>query len=250
MATSKILFLDIETRPAVAYVWRMYDENISPDQLIDAGGTICVGAKWLHERKTMFFSDWKDGHEEMLKKVHELMSEADAIVTYNGDKFDLPKLMGEFLMQGLKPPAPPTSIDLIKTVRKMGFAMNRLAFIGPFLKIGAKVKNEGFGLWKAVIEGDEKARARMEKYCLQDVILNEKLYKRIKPYIKNHPHLGTENRGACGACGSNHVQSRGYRTTKYFKIQRLQCQACGSWHDGARTKIDNGRAAKSNKRQA
>ena len=238
MKQSKILFLDLETKPGIVYTFDMFKPFITPDHIIDSGGTICVGAKWLHERKTMFFSDWTDGHEEMLKKVHALMSEADAIITYNGDRFDLPKLMGEFLIVGLKPPAPPTSIDLYKTVKKMGFVMNRLAFIGPFLKIGAKVKNEGFGLWKSVIEGDEKARARMEKYCLQDVILNEKLYKRIKPYIKNHPHLG-DKKHECGACGSNKMQSRGYRRTKNFRIQRLQCQSCGSWQDGKREAIKN-----------
>ena len=240
MDKSKILFLDIETRPAVAYVWRMYDVNIGPEQIIDAGGTLCVGAKWLHEKGTMFFSDWTNGHEEMLKQVHALMSEADAIVTFNGDKFDLPKLMGEFMLHGLKPPAPPTSIDLLNTVRKMGFVMNRLAFIGPHLKIGEKIKHEGFALWTAVLEGDKKAQKRMEKYCLQDAVLNEKLYKRIKPFIKNHPHLGLEGKGACGACGSHHVQSRGFRRTKFFKIQRLQCQTCGSWSEGTRQKIETG----------
>lgn len=235
---AKILALDIETRPAKAYVWRMWDENISPEQLIEPGGMICFCAHWLGTTKYMFWSDWGDGHEAMVRAAHALLSEADAVITYNGDRFDLPKLQGEFLLYGLLPPPPYTSIDVIKTVKKFGFAMNRLAYIGPLLKIGSKIKHEGFSLWKSVMEGDTKAQGRMEKYCIQDVRLLAKLYGIIRPFIKNHPHLGSTASGnTCGACGGKHLHSRGYRRTRSFKIQRLQCQSCGSWSDGKRTKV-------------
>lgn len=237
MADKKILILDIETRPAKAYVWRAYGEqSIGVEQIIDAGGVICVGAKYFGEKETFLFSEWEHGQTEMLARVHQMLSDADAVVTYNGDKFDLPKLQGEFLLAGLRPTPPIPSIDLVKTVRKFGFFVNRLAFIGPFLGLGAKIKHEGFELWVKVIAGDTKAQARMSKYCKQDVVLTEKLYKKILPFIKNHPHLGKE-RQECGACGSKNTQSRGFRRTKYFKIQRLQCQNCGSWSDGKREKV-------------
>ena len=234
---ARILVLDIETKPTTAYVWRMWDENIAPDQIIDNGGTICVGAKWLGERGEFFYSDWDHGHEAMLHAVHALISEADAVITYNGDRFDLPKLMGEFLLVGLMPPPPITSIDVLKVVKKLGFAMNRLAYIGPLLQMGSKIKHEGFMLWRLVMAGDVKAQARMKKYCMQDVLLLEKVYAKVRPFIRNHPHLGTTKSVACGACGSSHVQSRGYRRTKAFRIQRIQCQSCGSWADGRREKI-------------
>lgn len=233
---SKILILDIETKPAVAYVWRTFKENVGYEQVLDPGGMICFAAKWAGEKEVFFSSDWTESRGEMLRKAHALLSEADAVVTYNGDKFDLPKLVGEFVLEGLPPIPPLTSIDVLKQVRKFGFLMNRLAFIGPLLKVGDKVKHEGFDLWAKVMKGDEKARKKMEKYNIQDVNLLEKLYLKIRPYIKNHPHLGKEAR-QCGACGSNKVQSRGYRRTKYFRVQRLQCQHCGSWQDGKREKI-------------
>lgn len=235
--TTKVLTLDIETKPAVAYIWRLFDENISIDQLISPSAPICFSAKFLGEKEVRFYSDWEHGHEEMVKKAHELISEADAIVTYNGDKFDLPKLRGEFLLQGLTPPPPVTSIDIYKAVRKLGFQSNRLAFIGPFLKVGAKVKNEGFSLWSKVLDGDEAARKRMKTYCIGDTKLTERVYELLRPYIHNHPHLGDTSGQACGACGSLHLQKRGQRRTKSFLIQRLQCQDCGSWQDGARKKF-------------
>jgi hypothetical protein len=233
---SKILVLDIETRPAVSYHWRTFKENIGYEQVIDPGGMISFAAKWVGEPEVFFYSDWTHSHSEMVRKAHELISVADAVVTYNGDKFDLPKLKGEFLLDGLPPPPPVTSIDVVKQVRKFGFIINRLAFIGPLLRVGAKVKHEGFELWVKVINGDASAQAKMEKYNKQDVVLLEKLYLKIRPYITNHPHLGSEKR-ECGACGSNKVQSRGFRRTKHFRIQRLHCQNCGAWQEGKREAI-------------
>lgn len=233
----KILYYDIEWKPAKAYIWRCWDENIGPDQLIDDGGLLCFCAHWEGEKNYEFLSEWEHGRQRMAERLLELFSEADAVITYNGDRYDIPKTYGEILLANLTPPPPPTSIDLIKTVKKMGFVMNRLAYIGPLLSVGGKVKHEGFKLWTAVLDGDVKAQARMTKYCIQDVKLLVALYKRIKPFIKNHPHMGLTKSCACGACGSKNVQSRGYRRTKSFKIQRLQCQTCGSWSDGARSKV-------------
>ena len=233
----KVLILDIETRPATAFIWRAYGEqHIGVEQIIDPGGTICIGAKWLGDKEIFLFSDWEHGHKEMISSIYAMMSEADAVITYNGDKFDLPKLQGDFLLEGFKMPPPITSIDVVKTVRKFGFFVNRLAFIGPYLKVGAKIKHEGFELWVKVMNGEVKAQNKMAKYCKQDVLLLEELYLKIRGFIRNHPHLG-EDAAECGACDSNRLHSRGWRRTKYFKVQRLQCQGCGAWQDGKREKV-------------
>lgn len=233
---SKILVVDIEWSPATAYVWKMWDENISPAQLIDAGGLLCFAAHWVGTKEYIFMSDWKHGKYAMACKLREILDEANAVVTYNGNRYDLPKIRGHLMLQGLKPFAPPTSIDLFKTVKSLGFVMNRLAYIAPLLGVGEKMKHEGFQLWRSVLEGDEKAQMRMERYCTQDVRVTARLYNHILPFIDNHPHL-EDNKGACGACGSDHIQSRGFRRTKFFKVQRLQCQECGSWSTGTRKKV-------------
>lgn len=236
---AKVLFLDIETKPILAYVWRLFDQNIGLNQIVHPGGTLCVGAKWMGEKDTIFYSEWEHGQQRMAEAIHELLTEADAVVTYNGDKFDLPRLHGDFVNAGLAPPPPQTSIDVYKTVKKLGMTSGKLDFVGPFLKVGKKIKHEGFSLWSKVLDGDPAARNRMQKYCLQDVKLLEKVYKRLRPYIRNHPHLSLEETvgGACGACGSHKTQKRGFRRTKFFRIQRIQCQDCGSWSDGTRQKI-------------
>lgn len=232
----KLLVLDIEWRPTKAYVWQAWKQDITPDKIIEHGGLLCFAAKWLGKPEVVFHSDWTDGHKEMLEAAKALMIEADAILTYNGDKYDIPKLMGEFALAGMTPPPPPTSIDLLKSVKKLGFFMNRLAFIGPLFELGSKLKHEGFSMWVDVEAGKPAALKKMERYNKQDVRLLEKLYKRILPFVFKHPHLG-ETAHECGACGSDDVQRRGFRRTKVFRIQRLHCQSCGSWSEGTRSKI-------------
>lgn len=233
---SKILHIDIEWAPATIYVFDPWNVHVTPEHVIDDGGLLCFCAHWHGSKEFQFYSDWDDGQEGMAKAALRLLSEADAVITYNGDKYDIPKLRGAMVLAGITPPPPPTSIDLIKVVKRFGFLMNRLAFIGPLLNAGGKMKHEGFALWRSVLEGDTKAMARMKKYCIQDVKLLVNLYNRILPYIDNHPHLG-DNKGACGACGSNHMQLRGFRRTKFFKVRRMQCQDCGAWSTGTRQKV-------------
>lgn len=235
---NKLLILDIETKPALAYVWGLWDQTISLNQLIEPSAPISFAAKWHGSPETECWADWHEGgHIAMVRRAHEMLSEADAVIGYNSDSFDLRKLRGEFVLAGLPPVPPLTSIDLLKSVKKLGFQSNKLGYVGPLLEIGKKVEHEGFDLWKAVMEGDKDAQKRMEMYNIGDVLLTEELYDKLLPYIHNHPHLGEDGPRQCGACGSNHLQSRGFRRTKSFKIQRLQCVDCGSWMDGTRSKI-------------
>lgn len=235
MTSAKILVLDIETAPIKAYVWKLWDQNVGLNQIIDNGGIICVGAKWLGSRETFLFSDWEHGHKGMLQGVYDMMEEADAVLTYNGDRFDLPKLRGEFLVAGFTSLPPATSIDLYKAVRKLGLISGKLAFVGPLLGMGSKISTGGFELWAQVNDGNATAQKKMAKYCIQDVKLLEKVYDRIKGYITTHPFLG--DRGTCGACDGKTLHKRGHRRTKAFKIERLQCTTCGSWQDGKREKL-------------
>lgn len=232
----RILFLDIETKPAIVYTFGIRDQHIDVKQVKESSSTICVGLKWYGERKVHVFSDWEHGHQAMIEKVHHLISSAEAVGTYNGIRFDMPKLMGEFLLAGLPPPPPPTQIDAFQAVRRLGFLSSKLAYIAPLLGLGSKLKHEGLEMWIKVMDGCPKAQRRMARYCAQDVRLLEDLYVKVLPYITNHPHMGNTGSDACASCGSRAMQSRGYRRTKASHIARLQCQTCGSWQSGARRK--------------
>lgn len=230
----RILFLDIETKPAIVASFGIRDQHIGHKQILRDGGVICVGLRWSDEKRANVYSDWQHGHEEMLRVVHSALTEADAVATYNGASFDIPKLHGEFLLAGMAPPPPLTQIDLYKAVRKLGFICNKLDYIAPLLGLGAKVKHEGLELWLSVMDGCPKAQKKMSRYCAGDVDLTVSVYEKVRAYVPNHPHMGMTPALACGSCGSHQVQSRGVRRTKAMFIQRLQCTRCGSWQSGKR----------------
>ena len=232
------IVLDIETKPAQAYVWKTFKEDISLDQIIEPTGILCVGVRNVEDKKTEVFSEWEHGEAEMLQRVNEILTNADQVITYNGDKFDLPFLFGEMIKHNLPPLPPLTSIDLFKTVKKTKFFSKRLGFVGPYLGLGDKMDTGGFDLWVKVLQGDRRAQRKMERYCVRDVRLTERLYKKLRPYITDHPHIVSQGPApVCGNCGSHKVQRRGYRRTRMYQIQRLQCQSCGAWSQGTRKKV-------------
>lgn len=241
MKKPRILFLDIETRPALGYFWRMYDENISLEQMIEPSNILSVGWKWAGDRPPVRYADvWpvrsKTGRQRMLEWVHTAMSKADAICTFNGKRFDVPKLTGEFAVGGFPPLPPVAHIDVYQTTRKMGFTSNKLAHVAPLLGCGNKITTGGFRLWREYMEGDSKARTSMQRYNARDVLVLERVYKKVRPFITNHPYLG-EARNLCPTCGSGNVQHRGRMRTRVFWTERLHCQACGAWAKGKSTKI-------------
>jgi uncharacterized protein YprB with RNaseH-like and TPR domain len=229
----RILFLDIETKPALIYSFGIRDQHITHKQIKQDGGTICVGLKWAGERKVRVFSEWEHGYDAMLQEVHSELCEAEAVATYNGASFDIPKLMGNFLKARMPPPPKLTQIDIYRAVRKMGFICNKLDYIAPLLGLGQKVKHEGLQMWIDVMDGCPKARRKMATYCAGDVRLLEDVYNRVLPYLVDHPHMG---RGECPSCGSGHAQLRGYHKTASFWTERLQCQKCAKWRLGKRKK--------------
>ena len=234
---SNILLLDIETAPAQAYVWGLWNQNVSVDQIIKPSRITCLGMGFYGRKGVDFLAEWTVGREAMLRLTSEALAACDAVVTYNGDKFDIPRLYGEFAQHGIPTPGPVTSIDLYKTAKKMGFQSNKLAFVGPSLGIGEKVKHEGFRLWSGIENGDEKARRKMERYNIQDVKLLGTLYSKLRPFIATHPTLHNDSRQQCRACGSSKVQSRGVRRTRASIVERLHCQACGHWFPGKVTRV-------------
>lgn len=230
MEKPKILLLDIETAPGTAYVWQLFDENVPLERLITPSRMLCWTAKWYGG--SWHVADERGGREALLKPLHELLMEADAVVTYNGDRFDLPKINGEFVSVGLPPVPPIPSIDLFRTVKGFGYQSGKLQFVAKHLGLGEKAETGGFELWAKCMAGDEKAWRKMLRYNKQDVALLEKLYTKLRPFIRAHPRL--HKKRTCPACGSSSIQRRGVRRTMASTVERLNCQGCGSWFSGAR----------------
>ncbi len=229
----KTLFLDVETSPTVATVWGLFNQNIAINQLLGNSEVLTFVAKWHGDKGCIDGSLMRDGKRRMIRRVHRLLADADSVVTWNGNGFDLKVLNKEFLLLGMAPPAPFKSVDLLNTARKrFRFTSNKLDYVSQQLGLGSKVKHRGHQLWLDCMSRKREAFDEMLEYNTMDTLLLERVYDRLLPWIKGAPnvsvHTGTL---CCPRCGSTKFQRRGYTVTHSGKYARHQCLAdgCGAW---------------------
>lgn len=227
----KILAIDIETRPSLAYIWSLWDDSVPLDRLIDSGDMISFGSKWIGKPGVEFMSVYHDSKKKMVKRVWELLNEADVVLHYNGKKFDVPHIQREFLELGLTPPAPFKQIDLLETCKsQFKFPSNKLEYVVKRLGLGEKEKNEGFQLWVKCMNNDPVAWDQMRSYNIKDVVLLEDLYNVLRPWIKTHPSFAAfSGEHQCPRCSSTNLQARGFAFLTTGQYQRYRCNDCGGW---------------------
>ncbi len=237
MNKPKILIFDIETAPNLGYIWGMYEQNVI--EFKNEWYMLSFTAKWLGESAKTYalpdYHNYKPGSEndkELVKQLWKLFDEADIVIAHNGDEFDIKKANARFSYHQLPPPSPYKTVDTKKVAKKyFSFNSNSLNNLGKHLGLGEKIDTGGFKTWKGCMDGDKKSWATMKKYNKQDVILLEKVYLRLLPWMNGHPVLGAlQNNGEiCPKCGSKHLQKRGIAVTKTGRYVRYQCQGCGGW---------------------
>lgn len=223
--------IDIETSPNLAYVWGLWDQNVSLNHLVESGEILCWAAKWIGEDEVFFHSMQSGSKKKMIRAAWKLLDEADVVLHFNGKRFDIPWLNREFVQMGLMPPSPYKQIDLLSTCRQQfKFPSNKLEYITKKLGLLGKVKHEGFDLWIKCMARDPEAWGRMEEYNVRDVIELEELYVLLKPWIKSHPSYGAYyGDDVCPKCGGSDLRPRGWAYTSQSRYRRLKCHDCGTW---------------------
>jgi len=242
----RMLALDIETAPLTAYAWGLFKETIHIDRVISSGYTLCWAAQWEGEDEVMFRSLFDSSAEDMLSDMWALLDEADVVIHYNGKKFDMPTLNGEFAKHGMTPPSNYRQIDLYHIVRStFRFASNKLDFVARELGIGSKVQHKGMELWTDCMTairydwGDYvpaqlwESWEMMQAYNEEDVRLLWRLYERLQPWIRSHPNralwVADLSEPMCPNCGSKNVRKRGIeRPSTTYAYQRYKCNDCGA----------------------
>jgi hypothetical protein len=240
----RILLLDIETYPALVWQWSLWDQHTPLQRVEREDGMLSFAAKWYREPETEFHAVWTQGGPEgMAQRAHQLLCEADAVVTYNGGRFDIPWLERVTVENGLGPWSPFAHIDLFRTVRQGRWLSKKLDAMCRKLDLGAKVEHEGFPLWTSAMptwlggKGDPGAQGRMEAYNRGDVSDTlEPLYDEMLPYIKGHPHVGLyagDGTDRCQRCGSPDLQlSEQTAKTPLSVYPMYRCGQCRSWSRG------------------
>lgn len=230
MNKPKVLFYDIETCPNLAYVWGMYEQNVIAFK--EEWSLLSFAYKWQGDRHVSCLSrrDFKDKTDKsLLKALWTILDEADIVVAHNGDQFDNKKANARFIAAGFGPVTPYKSIDTKKVAKAhFNFNSNSLDNLGKTLKLGEKKKNEGFGLWLGCMANKAKSWTTMIKYNKQDVVLLERIYNKMLPWINNHPNVAQLQKkpDGCPKCGSRRLFNKGLVHFKVSSYRRFICKDC------------------------
>jgi len=243
---AKILLLDIETAPNIAYVWGAWQQNISQKQWLQKTHIMSFAAKWLDKDTIIYQENRSNDDKSIVYSLYTLLDEADIVVAHNGKKFDLPTIIGRGVVHGYRPPSPYFIVDTLTVARKeLRLVSNTLANLCEELGLPLKSdhkKYPGFVLWVECLKGTEDAWQELKEYNIDDVLALEALYLRLRPYMGNHPNVVHTVNGEsvhCPKCGSTNIQWRGYYYTRAgLCYRRFQCNDCGGWGRSRYTEKD------------
>lgn len=235
------MFLDIEISPTLATVWGLFNQNININSIVGNSEVLTWACKWHKDEEVTYSHLGMTSKRAMLKEIYDMLEEADVVVTYNGDRFDLKILAQEFLLQGWAPPAPYRSIDLLKTMKnRFRGTSNKLDYWLKRLGLGQKVEHRGHQMWLDCMNRDADAFEEMAEYNIGDVVQLEALYDRVLPWITNHPNRSVYTDDvSCPHCGGKDHQSRGFAYTQAGKFRRFQCKGCGGWFQSTKNELKN-----------
>lgn len=246
----KIILFDLEIIPNLSKALKYWTElscRWETKTLKASVSSICsagwkqIGTKRVSCINAWDFPKWKkdvNDDKEVCKAIYEVLHNADAVITWNGIKFDWKYLQTRLLYHKLPLLAKVNHIDLCHVAkRNLMMVNNRLGTVGHELMNEKKLSHQGWDLWVGTHGRVKKDMKLMSDYCKQDVALLEKCYYEMLPLVTNLPNLNLyrslpqmiEGRKVCPNCGGESLRSNGYRHTKTKSYQRLICSDCHTW---------------------
>lgn len=238
----KVLFVDIETAPIKTAIFKVWNTNVYPENILSDWFMLSWSAKWLGEDDVsglvLLPSEvYREDDSKIVEELWKLFDEADIVVAHNGNKFDIPKINSRFLANNLMPPSPYKQIDTMLIARNMfGETYNKLDFLAKKFGYEGKYTTE-MKLWIDCLNGKMGALLQMLSYNNQDVVILEKVYLKLRPYIKGHPNLNIYNDDSnitCPHCNSTKIYPiKGkYFYTNSSRYQLYTCKDCGAHSRG------------------
>jgi uncharacterized protein YprB with RNaseH-like and TPR domain len=249
---ARILLLDVECAPTTAYVWGRWQQNVHQKQIVEEGYLLTYSAKWLGEPTIVSNRITLKGDDSVLvKELAELMSTADVLVAHNAIKFDIPLIKTRMLELGLNPALPAKVVDTLRIAKaEFKFPSNSLDNIAAYLGLDRKVSHSGFELWKKCMDMDEEAFNEMLEYNIQDVVVLEQVYLKLRAWSKTHPNMALYNdvpEARCVCCGSHDlvpIEKLYVTTTSAYNV--LVCGDCGKTNRTRKNVYANGKTLLTN----
>lgn len=236
--SARILLLDIECAPTQAYTWGRWQQNVNQKQVIKEGYLLTYSAKWLGE-PTIYSNRIyeKENDECLVRELAELLDQCDLCIAHNAERFDIPLIKTRMLALGMSPPSPSKIVDTLKMAkREFRFPSNSLDNIAAYLGLDRKASHSGFELWVKCMQMDDDAFEEMLQYNIQDVVVLEQLYMKLRPWYKTHPNVtlyGPADKARCVCCGSDNlkeIDKKYYTATSEFLV--YNCLSCGKQNRG------------------
>jgi len=252
----KTLIYDIETAPTLAWVWSNWQTNvIATDQ---DWYMLCFVYKWEGDDSIGFssikhspdFEPNKQDDKWVVERLAALFDAADVIVGHNGDRFDRRKTNARIILNGIDQPSPYMTVDTKKiAAREFAFNSNSLNNLASYFEMGKKTPHTGFQMWLDCMAGDDEAWELMEEYNVQDVLLLEELYLKLRPWsglpgkpsAPNQNHWKDDDHFGCPKCGSDNIIERGTHRTGAAEYPTVKCLHCRGYSK-MRQKIKGTRA--------
>ena len=244
-----IYLLDIETSPIEAYVWGLYDQNISHNHIIKDWEILCVCYRKLGVKEPTristaleYLKNPQDAkklgepmtHQQLAQRLWEVLNDADIIIAHNGIKFDNRKIRAKLKLAGLPPPRPYKVFDTLKVCRSnFGFTSNRKDYLSKVLGGDGKLDTGGMKLWIDCLNGDFDAWQKMIDYCGVDLDELERIYLEVRAWDNKHPNLQLyfkDSQERCGTCGSMNllpIEDK-VAVTSTSAYELVGCQDCGA----------------------
>ena len=220
----KILFIDVETSPTIAHVWKLWDNNVGLNQIEKEWHLLSFCAKWKGD-SNIIYSDQRNAQDleddyPLIEEIWHLLNEADWVVGHNLKKFDNKKIASRFLLHGLPKPSPYKMVDTLEIAKKnFGFLSNKLEYLTDKLCQNKKLshsKYPGHTLWVECMRGNIDAYEEMKAYNIMDVVSLEELYDVLSSWCNDLPN---EDVYVDDILDMGVWEKYGYHTTQLGKYQ-------------------------------
>lgn len=249
---AKVLIIDLETQRAIVETFSIWRPFIGIDRIIHPTRLLSYAAKWRGEDEVIFNAAWTDpwknkaadkAYTNFIGELYQLLSDADYVVTWNGDRFDVQWIESECGRLGFGRPAPYKSIDLIKINKKWfrgGQMSMKLDWSSRQWLGDSKVKHGGTDLWHDIRYGTpeerDAAQSLMEEYNIHDTVLTEQLLELYLPWTSINLALFEADDGVakCSKCASTNLVKQGTRPTLAGRFQQFKCKDCSGWSQSKR----------------
>ena len=147
----KLLFLDLETAPLLAYIWRPNQEFIPYHAMVQDSFLLSWSAKWEDSDVVGMSLTGAEARaqddERIVLALAKLLRQADIVVAHNATSFDIPMFNSRLLLLGLEPMGRVKTIDTLRLARQnFNLSHNNLDYLASLLGVGAKIETN-LQLW-------------------------------------------------------------------------------------------------------